>query len=162
MAAVGRIQDTTPPGREMMNHSGRSSPTGCARRGSARSPIRSTTWRCCSWTSTVSSRSTTPSATPPATACSFTSRSGCVGDTAARLGGDEFVVLLDGVGLPHGPRQVCDRIRATFVDPVIVDGEEIHVGVSVGVATSTDRMTDPEDLPRHADAEMYDARHAAR
>jgi GGDEF domain-containing protein len=40
----------------------------------------------------------------------------------------------------------------------VVDGGEIHVGVSVGVATSTDGMTDPADLLRHADAEMYDAK----
>ena len=79
-------------------------------------------------------------------------------DTAARLGGDEFVILLDGVDLPHGPRHVSDRIRATFVDPVILDGEEVRVGVSIGVAMSTDGASAPEDLLRHADAAMYEAK----
>jgi diguanylate cyclase (GGDEF)-like protein len=79
-------------------------------------------------------------------------------DTAARLGGDEFVILLDGVDLPHGPRQVSDRIRATFVDPVILDGQEVRVGVSIGVAMSTDGASAPEDLLRHADAAMYEAK----
>jgi diguanylate cyclase (GGDEF)-like protein len=80
------------------------------------------------------------------------------GDTAARLGGDEFVVLLDGLDLPHGPRHVSDRIRAMFAEPVILDGHQIQVGVSIGIATSLDGLSAPEDLLRHADAAMYDAK----
>ncbi|BCJ53169.1 hypothetical protein Asp14428_46440 [Actinoplanes sp. NBRC 14428] len=80
------------------------------------------------------------------------------GDTAARLGGDEFVILLDGVDLPHGPNHVSERIRTLFVDPILLDGQEIRVGASVGVATSVEGLSSPDDVLRQADAAMYDTK----
>jgi GGDEF domain-containing protein len=41
---------------------------------------------------------------------------------------------------------------------VILDGQEVRVGVSIGVAMSTDGASAPEDLLRHADAAMYQAK----
>jgi len=41
---------------------------------------------------------------------------------------------------------------------VILDGREVHVGVSIGIATSADGLAAPEDLLRHADAAMYEAK----
>ena len=73
--------------------------------------------RCSTSTSTGSSRSTTPTATRPATCCSRSSRERlheCVrtADTAARLGGDEFAVLLHGPIDDAGVQTALDRIRA--------------------------------------------------
>ena len=82
--------------------------------------------RCCSWTSTTSRRSTTASATRPATSCWWTSPSGirgCVraGDTAARLGGDEFA---DPARAQRGRRsRGCRADRQSAGDPVCIDGQ---------------------------------------
>jgi diguanylate cyclase (GGDEF)-like protein len=76
-------------------------------------------------------------------------------DTVARLGGDEFVVLLDGVTVPDGPQVVCQTIRASLTEPFHIDGRDVEVGVSIGVALSTDNASDPDHLLREADAAMY-------
>jgi diguanylate cyclase (GGDEF)-like protein len=83
-------------------------------------------------------------------------------DTVARLGGDEFVVLLDGVSVPDGPQVVCRGIRAALTEPFHIDGRAVEVGVSIGVALSTDGSTDPDHLLREADAAMYRVKSAAR
>jgi diguanylate cyclase (GGDEF)-like protein len=79
------------------------------------------------------------------------------GDTVARLGGDEFAVLID-----HAPdtdaalavaRQVIDACR----QPFSIDGRQLRVGCSIGVALS-DRVSNVERLLRNADAAMYSAK----
>jgi diguanylate cyclase (GGDEF)-like protein/PAS domain S-box-containing protein len=79
------------------------------------------------------------------------------GDTVARLGGDEFAVLID-----HAPnhdaamavaRQVIDACR----DPFDIDGRQVRIGASVGVALA-DRVSNVERLLRNADAAMYSAK----
>ena len=83
-------------------------------------------------------------------------------DTVARLGGDEFVVLLDGVTTPDGHQVVSKGIRARLTEPYMIDGHLVTVGLSIGVALSTDFSTDPEHLLREADAAMYRAKLAGR
>jgi len=83
-------------------------------------------------------------------------------DTAARLGGDEFVVLLDGIEMPEGPQPVIDRIEQSFLEPIELDGEPVMVGTSIGLALSTDGYADTEELLRHADAAMYEAKIARK
>jgi diguanylate cyclase (GGDEF)-like protein/PAS domain S-box-containing protein len=79
------------------------------------------------------------------------------GDTVARLGGDEFAVLID-----HAPdleaalavaRQIIDACR----QPFDIDGRQLRVGCSIGVAIS-DRVSNVERLMRNADAAMYAAK----
>jgi diguanylate cyclase (GGDEF)-like protein len=83
-------------------------------------------------------------------------------DTVARLGGDEFVVVLDGVAGPESHVQVRDAIEAAITVPFLIDGNSVEVGLSIGVALSTDGFTDPAHLLREADAAMYRAKSAAR
>ncbi len=83
-------------------------------------------------------------------------------DTVARLGGDEFVVLLDGIAEPGREQAVCDSIRAAVTSPFRLDGQRVRVGVSIGVAVSSDESADPDHLLREADAAMYRAKSAAR
>jgi diguanylate cyclase (GGDEF)-like protein/PAS domain S-box-containing protein len=79
------------------------------------------------------------------------------GDTVARLGGDEFAVLID-----HAPgveaacavaRQVIEACRQPFE----IDGQQVRIGASVGVAIA-DRVSNVERLLRNADAAMYSAK----
>jgi diguanylate cyclase (GGDEF)-like protein len=83
-------------------------------------------------------------------------------DTAARLGGDEFVVLLDGITKAGGQQVVSDAITAALTAPFDIDGREVEVGLSIGVALSTDDSADPDHLLREADAAMYRAKSVAR
>ncbi|MET0425294.1 MAG: GGDEF domain-containing protein [Actinoplanes sp.] len=82
-------------------------------------------------------------------------------DTVARLGGDEFVVLVDGISQPDGHRKVADAITEALTAPYPIDGNQVEVGVSIGVALSTDGA-DPDHLLREADAAMYRAKPAVR
>ena len=100
-----------PPARPAEPHPGPARPTGRVGR------------RCSSSTSTGSRSSTTRSATPPATSCSFAMAERLVGalrpdDIVARLGGDEFVVLLDGLDDLREPVSLAQRIHRALKEPV--------------------------------------------
>jgi diguanylate cyclase (GGDEF)-like protein/PAS domain S-box-containing protein len=79
------------------------------------------------------------------------------GDTGARLGGDEFAVLLDNADGDDATR-VADRILAAFDTPVIIDGREIFVSCSAGIAVDADRSSGADELIRDADIAMYAAK----
>ena len=79
-------------------------------------------------------------------------------DLAARLGGDEFAVLLeDSPDLGHAlavSHRILDVLRAPFV----IDGSELVIGGSVGIAISRDRADRGADMLRYADMAMYKAK----
>jgi diguanylate cyclase (GGDEF)-like protein len=74
------------------------------------------------------------------------------GDLVIRLGGDEFGIVLPGVGVHHA-REIADRLRSTLSTPIVLAGEKVRVGVSIGVASATAGELDA--LLRTADADMY-------
>jgi diguanylate cyclase (GGDEF)-like protein len=79
------------------------------------------------------------------------------GDVAARLGGDEFAVLIGGSCPDDDAVRVAQRLLDSLGEPFRVQGELVHVGASVGVATSRAAAT-ADDLLRHADVAMYTAK----
>ena len=79
------------------------------------------------------------------------------GDTVARLGGDEFGVLLEGVTSSFVARQVADRFLEAMQAIVDLDGREIFISASVGIAFDTPGCTADEVL-RNADLAMYRAK----
>ncbi|MEW6648069.1 MAG: diguanylate cyclase [Pseudomonadota bacterium] len=83
-------------------------------------------------------------------------------DTVARLGGDEFTVILTGVNGSDDAAQVADKIIAAFAQPFQVEGRELSVGVSIGIALFPGDAHDEAMLLRHADAAMYAAKQAGR
>jgi diguanylate cyclase (GGDEF)-like protein len=83
-------------------------------------------------------------------------------DTAARLGGDEFVVLIDGITTADAHHVVSDAIRTALRAPFLIDGQQVEVGLSIGVTISTDDCADPDLLLREADAAMYRAKSLTR
>jgi diguanylate cyclase (GGDEF)-like protein len=78
-------------------------------------------------------------------------------DTAARLGGDEFAVVLQEVDR-DGAVAVAERIIEALRAPFQIDGKEVFVNASIGVAFNTDRDTDARMLLRNADLAMYHAK----
>jgi len=86
--------------------------------------------------------------------------SGCVRveDTVARLGGDEFAVLVENLAGDAELDIVAERIRDTFREPIVIDGRELVVAASVGIALSHSGDETADDLLRNADLAMYRAK----
>jgi predicted signal transduction protein with EAL and GGDEF domain len=78
-------------------------------------------------------------------------------ETIARFGGDEFVVLFDHAG-PERIDEVVAAIDGVFAEPFTIEGEEVRIGVSVGVTIVDDQVTSVESLLSEADAAMYFAK----
>jgi diguanylate cyclase (GGDEF)-like protein/PAS domain S-box-containing protein len=83
------------------------------------------------------------------------------GDTVARLGGDEFTVLLEDIGDAADARVVADRILGSLTELFEIDGNELFVSASVGIAISRPDL-DCGSLMRNADIAMYDAKRRGR
>ena len=82
------------------------------------------------------------------------------GDTVARFGGDEFVVVCDEVTAVE-VEQIAQRVLTAFVRTWLINGQEIHVTASLGIALSNDSST-PESLLRDSDTAMYRAKELGR
>jgi diguanylate cyclase (GGDEF)-like protein len=80
------------------------------------------------------------------------------GDTLARFGGDEFTVLLEEVANSKDAAQVAERILERLRAPFVLDGREVVVTASVGIALGTATTKKPEELLRDADTAMYRAK----
>ena len=78
-------------------------------------------------------------------------------DTAGRIGGDELIVVCTGLTAEVDAPRIADRIGAALREPVDIDGLEVEVTCSIGIALA--RPGDaPGDLLRAADAAMYRAK----
>jgi diguanylate cyclase (GGDEF)-like protein len=78
-------------------------------------------------------------------------------DTVARVGGDEFVVLAQGVSAGAVER-IAQRFVRAMRQPVTVDGTEVVISASMGIATGDTHDIDVHELIRRADAAMYMAK----
>jgi diguanylate cyclase (GGDEF)-like protein len=82
-------------------------------------------------------------------------------DVVGRLGGDEFAVICAGVTDPSEGRAVGDRIIRAIRQPIVVDGFQVSVGASVGVAVGAQPLI-PAVLARRADEALYQAKSAGK
>ncbi|MDQ3730068.1 MAG: EAL domain-containing protein [Actinomycetota bacterium] len=82
---------------------------------------------------------------------------GCLrpSDTIARLGGDEFAVLVEEIDDAADAATAAGRMLDSLADPIAVEGREVYVGASVGIAAGPE---DAETLLRDADLAMYRAK----
>ncbi len=83
-------------------------------------------------------------------------------DTLARQGGDEFVVLLPEVESAEDAEVVAEKIRNALDIPFLIDGLELHISSSIGIALFPDDGADEEALSRCADEAMYRAKSEGR
>ena len=79
-------------------------------------------------------------------------------DTVARLGGDEFAVLLPEVGDADEAVQMAGKLIAALNEPAHVHGHRLHLTASIGVSLYPGHGDDGEQLMRHADLAMYQAK----
>ena len=82
-------------------------------------------------------------------------------DTVARLGGDEFAVLLEGIAASADVNRLADALIKTLDLPFALDGIEVRVAASIGVAFSTPEGG-AEALLSNADIAMYHAKAAGK
>jgi len=80
-------------------------------------------------------------------------------DTVARFGGDEFGVVIESTVARADAEAVAGRIAAALEEPFRVDGRELHVAVSIGLACGAD-AGGADQLLRNADLAMYRAKSA--
>jgi diguanylate cyclase (GGDEF)-like protein len=83
-------------------------------------------------------------------------------DLVARLGGDEFTILLPRIGSIAHATTVAARIHDALCSPVEIDGLQLEVGASIGVAVYPFHAVNAEQLLQHADVAMYTAKRGRR
>jgi diguanylate cyclase (GGDEF)-like protein/PAS domain S-box-containing protein len=83
-------------------------------------------------------------------------------DTVARLGGDEFAILLPEVRAGADLGRIASKILARFDTPFLLDGKEVFVSCSIGIALYPDDGTDGQDLLKFADSALYFAKRSGR
>jgi diguanylate cyclase (GGDEF)-like protein len=81
----------------------------------------------------------------------------CVGpgDTVARLGGDEFAILVVGPDSERDATKVAVRIREVLTKPFVLDGREVTLAASVGIAITDAGNETADQVLRNADLAMY-------
>ena len=84
------------------------------------------------------------------------------GDTIARMGGDEFTVLLSDLHSPEDAAKIAQKILETVAYPISVEGHELYVTTSIGIALFPNDGDSAESLLKNADSAMYRAKEAGR
>lgn len=83
-------------------------------------------------------------------------------DTLARLGGDEFVVVAQGLSEQLNATYVAQKLIDSLQYPFDINGKELHISTSIGIALFPEDGTDTETLIRHADMAMYSSKESGR
>ena len=83
-------------------------------------------------------------------------------DVLARLGGDEFVLLLPCLGQARDAAVVARKLIASLERPFNIDGQELSISTSIGIALHPEDGSDVDQLLKHADTAMYSAKNAGR
>lgn len=79
-------------------------------------------------------------------------------DTVARIGGDEFVILLSRITNEQRAVETANKILQTIREPLIIDGHELYLSISIGVTIYPDDGEDEKALMTNADVAMYRAK----
>lgn len=83
-------------------------------------------------------------------------------DTVARFGGDEFAILVDQIDDVNDSIDLANKMQSELKKPINLNGHEIVITASIGIALSTGNYEHSEDLIRDADTTMYHAKAQGR
>jgi len=84
------------------------------------------------------------------------------GDTLARIGGDEFLLLATNLHYDRDAAEICKKLLNNLSIPLIFQGQEIRVTISMGIAIYPDHGETQQALVRHADLAMYRSKEKGR
>ncbi|MBV9116616.1 MAG: EAL domain-containing protein, partial [Acetobacteraceae bacterium] len=79
-------------------------------------------------------------------------------DTIARLGGDEFAIVQSSVDQPRDATALARRVIEALREPFEIDGHQVVVGASVGIAVAPGDGAEPDELLKNADLALYRAK----
>lgn len=85
-----------------------------------------------------------------------------IGDTVGRLGGDEFIVLLGGLEDAADARPIAENLINRFRDAFRIDGRELMLTTSLGIAVFPEDGDNASELLRNADSAMYHSKDLGR
>ncbi|MDH5612705.1 MAG: EAL domain-containing protein [Gammaproteobacteria bacterium] len=84
------------------------------------------------------------------------------GDTVGRLGGDEFIILLGGLSDASDASSIAENLLNQFGEPFNIDGRDLMLTASIGIAIYPIDGDNPHDLLRNADSAMYHSKDHGR
>lgn len=82
-------------------------------------------------------------------------------DTISRQGGDEFIAVLPDTDI-HGAEMVAEKILQILIQPYLIEGHDLRISASIGIAVYPHHASDAETLIKYADVAMYQAKEAGR
>jgi diguanylate cyclase (GGDEF)-like protein/PAS domain S-box-containing protein len=85
-----------------------------------------------------------------------------LGDTVARMGGDEFTLILDDIGSLEDVNKVARKVLQALIPTFNIQGNELNITGSIGVAVYPSDGTNVETLLKHADTAMYRAKDSGK
>lgn len=83
-------------------------------------------------------------------------------DTVARVGGDEFVLMLNDITHAEAAAALALKIIATLYEPMQIQGEDLRITPSIGISMCPQDGRDTDELLKHADAALYQAKKMGR
>ncbi len=83
-------------------------------------------------------------------------------DLVARLGGDEFAIITICASDSYSLQAIAQRIIAAVCAPYLINGHNIIIGASIGIAVIDRRARDAADILRYADMALYRAKNEGR
>ncbi len=84
------------------------------------------------------------------------------GDTLARIGGDEFLLLLPHIRTRDNAAHIAEKILTSLKTPFHLNGHELYISASIGIAIYPNDGITHETLIKHADIAMYNAKDEGR
>lgn len=79
-------------------------------------------------------------------------------DSVCRWGGDEFVLLAEDICHYDELHQIAKRIIQAITDPMLINGHQLHISTSIGIAVYPEHQANAITLLKHADTSMYQAK----
>jgi len=83
-------------------------------------------------------------------------------DLVARIGGDEFAIIVVEGGNGSTAVEIAERILIALRAPFMVNGAQLAVGISIGIANRSTQTADADEILRQADFAMYMAKGAGK